>query len=67
MGGQGPRVREINRRFKMGRGGGEAGETGCPGGAHIQRRCGQQHMGGLQHVGCVQAVVVSHIRVVVVL
>ena len=36
-------------------------------GAHIQRRCGQQHVGGLQHVGSVQAVVVSHIRVVVVL
>lgn len=38
-----------------------------PGGAHVQGRCGQQHVGGLEHVSRVQAVVVGHIGVVVVL
>lgn len=37
------------------------------GGTHVQCGRGQQHVCRLQHIGCVQAVVVGHVSVVVVL
>lgn len=40
---------------------------GLPIGPYLERRCGQQHMRGLGHIGSMQAVVVGHIGMVVTL
>lgn len=56
----GPMVREMKHREDLLKHRNERG-------THIQGRSGEQDVGGLSHVGGVQAVVIGHVRVVVVL